>query len=312
MKPILATLAASVLALSALALTGIANAEDKGFDVAFTIDDLPAHGSVPPGVSRSDVARDYLAALKAHKVPAVYGFVNAIHLKEDPSTLETLKMWRAAGYPLGNHSYSHMNINTGGLEAFEADVTAGEPILADLMAGENWHYLRFPFLNAGTDPALHAGIMAWLRDHAYRIADVSMSFNDWAYTDTYARCYAKNDQAAIETLKSRYMKGVDAAIARSLRASKLVYGRQISHVLLMHEGAFSALMMPQVLAAFEAKGARFITLDQAESDPAYSETDDHAGEGLLIERTAKEKGVNIWGADMPVDQPIDGLDKMCL
>ena len=300
------------LAVSALTLTGVAHAEDKGFDIAVTIDDLPAHGSVPPGVSRSDVARDYLAALKAHKVPAVYGFVNAIHLKEDPATVETLKMWRAAGYPLGNHSYSHLNINKGGLEMFEADVTADEPILAELMARENWHYLRFPFLNAGTDPTLHAGIMAWLKAKSYRIADVSMSFNDWAYTDTYARCYAKNDQAAIESLKSRYMKGVNASIERSLRSSILVYGRQIPHVLLMHEGAFSALMMPQVLSAFEAKGARYITLDQAESDPAYSETDDHAGEGLLIERTAKQKGVNLWGTDMPADQPIDGLDKMCL
>ncbi|ESQ94478.1 polysaccharide deacetylase family protein [Asticcacaulis benevestitus] len=283
----------------------------KGFDVAITVDDLPAHGAVPLGINRVDVARDYLAALKAHEVPGVYGFINAIHIKADPSSAEVLKMWRAAGYPLGNHGYSHMNINAGGLEAFEGDLIGNEPVLAELMKGEDWRVLRFPFLNAGTDPALHSGIMAWLKTHNYRIADVTMSFNDWAYTDTYARCMAKGDAVTIEAMKAQYMLGVKASIARGLSGSEKVYGRQIPHVLLIHEGAFTALMLPQVLDTFEKAGAHFVTLDQAQSDPAYSAPSEHRGEQLLIERTAKEKGIDIW-KDAPADVDISNLAKLCV
>lgn len=299
-----ATLISAVLALAAIS----AHAQ-SGFDIAITVDDLPAHGAIPPGVSRIDVARDYLAALKAHNVPAVYGFVNAVRLKQEPGTEAVLDMWRAAGYPLGNHTYSHMNINSGTLEAFEADLEAGEPAVRDRMAGGDWRVLRFPFLSAG-DAAHHAGIIAYLKAHKYKIADVSISFNDWAYTDAYARCMAKGDTATIEAMKIQYMQGVKASIARSLMASQKVYGRQIAHVLLIHEGAFTALMLPDVLSAFEEEGAHFVTLDQAQGDPAYSAPSAHQGEGLLIERTAKEKGIDLAN-DVPPDVDISNLDQMC-
>ena len=309
MRFIRTAVAAAVLGL---ALSSTAQAGDKGFEVAITVDDLPSHGSVPPGVSRIDVARDYLAGLTAHKVPQVYGFVNAIGVQKDPATLEALKMWRAAGYPLGNHTFSHMNITSGTLEAFEADLEAGEPVIRDLMGDQDWRVLRFPYLSAaGNNPAIHAGIMAYLKDHHYRIADVSMGYSDWAYTDTYARCMAKGDTAAVEAMKVQYMNGVAVSIKRGLALSQKVYGRRIPFVVLMHEGAFSALMLPKVLDVYEAAGARFISLDQAQSDPAYAETDAKAGEGDLIVRTAQAKGINLWGGDIPADVDVSNLDKMC-
>jgi peptidoglycan/xylan/chitin deacetylase (PgdA/CDA1 family) len=303
MKPV------AVLLSAALALTTFSAHAQARFDVAITVDDLPAHGPVPPGVSRTDVARDYLAALKAHNIPAVYGFVNAVHLKQEPGTEAVLDMWRAAGYPLGNHTYSHMNINSGTLEAFEADLEAGEPAIRERMSGADWRVLRFPFLSAG-DEAHHAGIIAYLKAHKYRIADVSISFNDWAYTDTYARCMAKGDTEAVEGMKIQYMQGVKASIARSLMASEKVYGRQISHFLLIHSGSFTSLMLPEVLTAYEEAGAHFVTLDQAQSDPAYSAPSAHQGEGLLIERTAKEKGIDLW-SDAPPDVDISNLAGLC-
>ncbi len=308
MKPAVLLFAATV-ALAAFSANAQTDQARTGFDIAITVDDLPAHGAIPPGVSRIDVARDYLAALKGHNVPAVYGFVNAIHLKQEPGTDAVLDMWRAAGYPLGNHTYSHMNVNSGTVEAFEADLEAGEPAIRDRMGKEDWRVLRFPYLSAG-DEAHHAGIMAYLKAHKYRIADVSMSFNDWAYTDTYARCMAKGDSEAIESMKIQYMQGVKASIARSLTASQKVYGRQISHVLLIHEGAFTALMLPEVLTAFEEEGAHFVTLDQGQSDPAYNAPSAHQGEGLLIERTAKEKGIDLAN-DVPPDVDISNLAGLC-
>ncbi len=301
-------LAIACVSATALILAAGAYAEPKkGFDIAITIDDLPNHGSLPADMTRVQIGQLTLKALKAHRVPGVYGFVNAVGIQREPGSEQLLKDWRAAGYPLGNHTYTHANINAGTVEAFEAEVEADEPILKELMGNEDWHYLRYPFLAAG-DAVHHDQVRAWLKSKGYRVADVSVSFDDWAYTDTYARCVAKGDQAAITGLKTRYMDGVRVAIARSQALSQKVYGRSIPQVLLAHVGGFSAIMLPGVLDALEKSGAHFVTLGQAQSDPAYNQEGPHSGDGTVMERTAYEKGIDISAI---AGNSVAGLDQIC-
>ncbi len=299
--------AAAALCLTAFGAHAAAKT-DKGFDIAITVDDLPVHGSVTPGLSRADIARNYINALKAHKVPEAYGFVNAVGIQREPGSEEALKLWRAAGYPLGNHTYTHMNINSGTVEAFEADIVANEPTLKTYMPNEDWHFLRFPFLSGG-DATHHDPVNAWLKAHDYRIADVSVSFDDWAYSDTYGRCLANNDQASIAVLKTRYLAGVDAGIVRMKALSQTVYGRTIPQVLLTHIGGFASIMLPDVLNRLDAAGAHYVTLEKAESDPAYAETDPKAGDGTVMERTAYQTGKDI--SKVPAGAGSGGIDGMC-
>jgi peptidoglycan/xylan/chitin deacetylase (PgdA/CDA1 family) len=123
----------SRILLCALLLAGgaAAAASADRFDVAVTADDLPAHGSLPQGMTRVGIAQSYVDMLKAHRVPEAWGFVNAVSIKTEPAGAQALEVWRRAGYPLGNHAYSHMGLSRGApsLEAWEADVTANEPTL---------------------------------------------------------------------------------------------------------------------------------------------------------------------------------------
>jgi peptidoglycan/xylan/chitin deacetylase (PgdA/CDA1 family) len=294
-----------VLALAA----GAASAAD-GFDIAITVDDLSVHGPLVQGTNWVGVAQSYLDTLKAHAVPEAYGFVNARRIDEQPASAPVLDAWRAAGYPLGNHTYSHMNINQAPtLQAWLDDVKSGEAAIASRMQGADWRYLRFPFLAAGNDPARHDGAAAWLKERGYRIADVSVSFNDWAYTDVYARCMTKGDNTAIAAMKAQYLKGVDDAIVRMQTLSQRVYGRMIPQVLLTHMGAWSALTLPEVMAKLDAAGARYVPLSRAQSDAVYRESGRKAGEGMLMERTAFEKSIGI--GDIPGPAPFANLDAMC-
>src|SRR5215467_1898797 len=104
-----------------------------GQDVALTFDDLPAHGPLPPGMTRVDVAESIIAALKSVKAPEVYGFINAVKLEQVPGDRAVLEEWRAAGFMLGNHTYSHMSLTDNTVEAFEKDIAANEPVLRELM-----------------------------------------------------------------------------------------------------------------------------------------------------------------------------------
>jgi peptidoglycan-N-acetylglucosamine deacetylase len=42
-------------------------------EIAFTWDDLPAHGTLPPGQTRGQIARQILSAMKQANMPPAFG-----------------------------------------------------------------------------------------------------------------------------------------------------------------------------------------------------------------------------------------------
>lgn len=272
-----------------LATLAVKAGASERFDIAITVDDLPMHGQLPPGMTRLGIAQSTLDTLKAHGVPEAFGFVNAAKIPREPGSESVLDAWRAAGYPLGNHTASHMNLaRADSFAAWREDVIAGEQAVAERMQGQDWRWLRFPNLAAGPrfDEAL-----AFLGPRGYRVADVSVAFSDWDYTDAYARCVGKNDGAAIEAMKRQFLADVDRGIVRMKEDSRRVFGRVIPQVYLMHLGGWSAVTLPEVMKRLDAAGARYVTLAQAQSDPAYAKP----GGGSMITRAAKERGVSLSG-----------------
>jgi peptidoglycan-N-acetylglucosamine deacetylase len=237
--------------------------------IAFTWDDLPAHGPLPPGETRVEIGRKLISAMKAEHLPPVYGFMNGAFLEHEPAAAPMLTEWRAAGFQLGNHTWSHMNLNTSALADWEADLEKNEPMLEKYAQGGDWRWLRFPFLAEGDTPEKHAEMREFLAARGYKIADVTMSFGDYMWNEPYARCAAKNDTAAIAQLETSYLDAAaaDADFRRAM--AKALFGHDIPYVLLMHVGAFDARMLPRLLKLYREKGFTFVTLQDAEKDPFY-------------------------------------------
>ena len=239
-------------------------------EVALTFDDLPVHGSLPPGMARLDIADSIIHSLQAVHAPQVYGFVNAQGLQTEPASAPFLKLWRDAGFPLGNHTFSHMDLDANPVERFEEDLLANEPTLNDAMGNNDWRWLRFPFLHEGDTSEKHRAINEFLAGHGYKVAEVTVSFGDYAYNEPYARCLAKNNQQGIEKLKQGYVDGAALSLQQSVADAELLYGRDIRHIMLLHVGSFQTVMLPSLLELLHQRGFHLITLPEAASDPAYS------------------------------------------
>jgi lysophospholipase L1-like esterase len=259
--------------------------------IAFTFDDLPAHSLLPPGETRQDVATKIITALHDARMPPIYGFVNGVRIEEQPADMTVLLAWHGAGNPLGNHTWSHMNLNQHTMEEFTADLTRNEPLLNKLMGEEDWHWFRFPYLAEGDTSEKRVAVRNLLAQRGYKIAGVTMSFSDYLWNEPYARCKAKGDTTAIALLESSYLAAADDNISRYREMSHKLYGRDIPYVLLMHIGAFDAEMLPRLLNLYRARGFQFVTLDEAESNEFYREdTDLHLPpgpdslEGVMNER----------------------------
>jgi len=240
--------------------------------LAITVDDLPAHGPLPPGRTRAQVVRALAAAFRREKVP-VFGFFNASFGRSEPGWNDAVAAWRSAGLRLGNHTFGHVRLDAVGADAFLADTVANEaPLAAAAPAGSDWHWLRYPFLNEGSDPAVRDTVRRGLRGRGYRIAGVSMSFNDFAWQAAYAACLAGGDRPGAARLKRAFLADARTAAlaARSAR---------VPQILLLHAGAMDADVMPALLGLYRRLGFRFVSLERASADPYWAAATDLSRSG---------------------------------
>ena len=312
----LARMAAALPVMAACA----ASAPVAAQAIAITFDDLPATFALPPGQTRVGVASAIIAALKAAHVPGAYGFVNGARIEvADTAALNAriLPMWRAAGYALGSHTWSHQSLSSEGLAGFETEVSRVEPLLSR-QKGEpgDGRWLRFPFLDEGNTPTLRAAARQCLAARGYHIASVTLSFADAAFNDPYARCRAKGDHAAVGDLENRFLRAADESLDNETRLSRSLFHRDIAYVLLLHFGAFDAHMLPRLLRHYAVRGVRFVTLPEAMRDPVYAADIDlrQASDApVSLEAVAAQRGIvpapNIWAPYAPY--PGGALNGIC-
>jgi peptidoglycan/xylan/chitin deacetylase (PgdA/CDA1 family) len=280
---------------------------DPAPSIAITIDDIPAHGPLPPGVDRQQVMDAIIAALRSRGVSEPSGFLNAGFGADDPQSPGVVAAWRRAGFPLGNHTFAHSDLDKVGAGAFIADLVRNEPPVAAVMHGSDRHWFRYPFLHEGSDPAARDAVRTVLHDRRYRIAAVTMSFDDFAWNAPYARCATQGNGAAIASLEASYLDAARNVAVRQRALSQQLYARDIPYVLLLHVGAFDARMLPRLLDLYRAMGFRFVSLAVAEADPFYAAAIDpgRAGPSPTLEAEARAQGLIV-----PALGP-DPDDKIC-
>jgi peptidoglycan/xylan/chitin deacetylase (PgdA/CDA1 family) len=263
-----------------------------GREVAITIDDLPRGGDGGPrnlaGVSA--MTKRLLRPFGEQHVPVI-GFVNAGRAEElGPQGLrQILDLWLDSGANLGNHSYSHLNINDVPLEEYTADIVKGEPILRAALAahGRKLEFYRHPFLFTGPTAAIKNQMQQFLDRHGYRTAPVTLDNDDYEFAALYT------EPKFQERVRREYVPYMESVVSFFEQRSIEVVGREFPQILLIHASQLNADLMPDLLAMFRRRGYAFVWLEQALADPAYQLPDGYIGpHGISwIHRWAKTQGM---------------------
>ena len=243
---------------------------------ALTFDDLPAAGALPSGMTRTQIATNLAAELNANHLAGTYGFVNASKMQNSPDAQQALHTWLNAGMNIGSHTWSHPSLTSNTAEAFEHDIVLNEPVLAEYAGARDWHWFRYPFLWEGDTLDKRHAVRAYLRDRGYKIARVALDFEDYAWNDAYGRCSAKQDATSIDWLKQSYLDAATEYIRLGREEQLIAFGHEIPNVLLLHETAFTTLMLPDLLDLLRKQGFRFTSLPEVEQDSAYAQDPDAA------------------------------------
>ena len=262
--------------------------------IALTFDDIPGVAYPQADICNGAALRAWnaklLAVLRAHRAPALGLVVGSRTCGGSVPLTSILDLWLDAGHDLGNHTYSHRDLNAMPLEEYEADVVRGEPILRDTLVrhGRKLRYFRHPMLHTGASPAKRDALARFLARRGYTVAPVTLDNQDWIFANAYARTSTKK-------IADAYIAYMEQNLDFFEKRTRQVIGHDIPQVLLLHMNALNADHLDALLRMYERRGYRFITVDEALRDPAYKLRDGYSGSRGLswIHRWGLAKGMPV-------------------
>jgi peptidoglycan/xylan/chitin deacetylase (PgdA/CDA1 family) len=214
--------------------------------VALTFDDLPVFGRFDSAVQGAAVTDRLLAGLRRHHLKAT-GFVNEDQLdaSDRPQRVMLLKQWLDAGMDLGNHTYSHLSLNTTPVDAYIADVVRDETVTAPLLAthGKRERWFRYPYLETGETRDVRDRFESWLKKRGYRVAPVTMENSDWQFSGPYDDAVEQGNRREAIRIQSQYLKFTKRIVAWYEYAGYKLFGRTPTLVFLLHASRLNAASM---------------------------------------------------------------------
>lgn len=226
-------------------------------EIAITIDDLPFVGDAhnDPGNLRREHERfmKILQTLIDYKVPAT-GFVIAGSIEK--GQWELLEAFQQAGLTLGNHTYSHANLNRVGATNYIEDIAKADSILAPILSSPK--YFRYPYLAEGRGQAKQ-DVYDFLQAHGYTIAPVTIDSKDFRFNEQLLAIHWRNRPQHLLALKRRYIQYIATQTARAEHKAK---DKPIKEILLLHANLLNSHALGDVLQFYKDRGYQFVSLDK--------------------------------------------------
>lgn len=245
--------------------------------MAITIDDLPymhARAGEPMLPHARRATNGILGALRAHGAIAV-GFVTEYRLAGDQQRIALLKQWVDARMILGNHTYSHPDLNRLTADEFAGEIAKGDVVTRRLMQPRQPYqmFFRHPMNHTGDTKEKKEAVERYLAARGYAVAPHTVENNDFLFDPAYARARQRGDAALARRIMDAYLDHTIEMTAFAEQKSVEVFGRDVPQTLLIHANELNADGLGEMLRRLKGRGYRFIPLDQAMKDAAYRTRD---------------------------------------
>jgi peptidoglycan/xylan/chitin deacetylase (PgdA/CDA1 family) len=268
----------AIASVTMAVLCAFAKSEERR-QVAITIDDLPyTNGPHCDPQEVLSVTETLLRPLREERVPVVGLVVGArcSNLTREQRA-HLLQMWLDAGAELGNHTWSHPDLNKVELKEYERQILAEDEELRRTISSLKLKYFRAPYLHNGPTTDIKKGLQNFLQQHSYTEAPVTLDNNDWVFAAAYNRALQEQNSDLAHKIEHAYMSYMESIIAYFEKRSLDVLGRECPQVLLIHASKLNAKMLLQLLQTFKSRGYQFVTLDYAMRDGCYRISDSYVG-----------------------------------
>jgi len=254
--------------------------------MCITFDDLPAL-RVQDRIERLMITDQILGTLDEFDVKAA-GFVNGGDVEGD---LDIIRSWLEAGHEIGNHTWSHQDLNEIPVNLFLPDIEKCQNLIGDLQKEfkQKNKYFRYPLLHYGKTTESRQAVMEYIEENNYIIAHVSIDNDDYIYNLQFEALYDSDETVKYIQLGDEFIDHIMTQIESAEKLADEIVGRPVKHILLLHASRLTAEFLGDLLAQIELAGYEFISLDAALSDPVYRLRESYVGpKGLsYLERLSR-------------------------
>lgn len=232
-------------------------------EIAITIDDLPfvaASYKNEAALKRThDRFMEMVQALTDYQVPTT-GFV--IGGAIGTGDWKLLEAFHQAGFIIGNHTYTHLNLNQTASEKYIDNIAKTDRILTPLLSSPK--YFRYPYLAEGRG-ATKEQVQKYLDDNNYKIAPVTIDSKDYRFNEELYHVAYRAREQYVPQLKQRYLAYI---WHETERAEKRADGKPVKQILLLHSNLLNSYCLRDILKMYQEHGYHFISLNDALSNPA--------------------------------------------
>lgn len=219
--------------------------------IAITIDDLPFVGE-----GKNLHLNKIIDVLEDYHIPAT-GFI--IGETVAPSNWPVLTRFRNIG-TLGNHTFTHPNLNKVDAQTYLEDIAKAEEKLAPLLSKPK--YFRFPYLAMG-DPEKKDIVLNYLASNHYHIAPITIDSKDFIFNQELLSVPEEERRDFFRELEPVYLDYIFLKTIDAETLNQQQHAQQRAQILLLHANLLNAYALSDVLQFFRKRGYRFVSLKEA-------------------------------------------------
>ena len=227
-------------------------------EIAITIDDLPFVGT--NSNDEGNLKRTHerfmkiVQSLVDNHVPAT-GFIVAGAIGK--GQWELLETFRTDGFSLGNHTYSHANLNRIGAEKYIDEIAHADQILSPVMTQPK--YFRYPYLAEGKG-LVKEEVQDYLTANQYTVAPVTIDSKDYLFNERLLKISWRVRNQYLSQIKDQYLNYI---WKETLKAEKKSNNTNVKQILLVHSNLLNSHFLGDVIQMYKKNGYRFISLTDA-------------------------------------------------
>ena len=260
--------------------------------------------SIPP-LDRSEnspkdsasTAKILVEVLRAHKIPAI-GFLNGSQVSDGekmyPVRAEIAKMWRDEGFEIGVGGYQHIWFYDTPFDDYvantEKNINIANKIVGD--QGQSLHYFSYPYLNTGKSSEDRDRFESWLQGRGLTSVKYTVDNNEWMYSYVYDLARNDNDVNLMKETRMAFLDYMSKMFDHYETYSKVMFGRDIAQTMVLTPSRLVADSGHDLFGMIENRGYTFVSMSDAQSDPAYQTAEDFAGKSGIswFERWRMKQG----------------------
>lgn len=260
--------------------------------VAITIDDLPFVGEY-----RNFHLNMMIDTMKENQIPAT-GFIIAKEVR--PDNWEILHKFRDSGFGLGNHTFSHANLNKLEAKEYIHEIKEADDLLLPVLTEPK--YFRYPYLAMSSGDKKNK-VLCYLARKNYKVAPITIDSKDFVFNQRLLSTPEADRRTYLNELKPFYLDFIWQQTVKAEEHNEYHHNSDQSQILLIHANLLNAYVLPDIIAMYKQKGYWFVNLEDALA--TFKDTIQCSKNKIKQKVIAKAKTRTPPGTDLDIESFID-------